>query len=275
VAVLLSLLSACAYGVSDFLGGIFARRSTAWQVATTGQASSTLCITLAALVVAGAPVGTDFAWGALAGTGSGLGAAFLYRGLAGATMSVVAPISAVGCALLPVLAGLALGERPTPTAAVGIVLAFPAIALISFVRDPDPGHRGGVLDGVLAGVGFGLMFIALGRTTDDAGLAPLALMYLCSTVSVVAVATLLRQRWRPRVAADWRGAVMGPIGVTAVIAFYLATKHGLLSIVAVITALYPASTVLLAAALLKERVAPWQSLGLVVAALAVGLVAWG
>src|SRR5690606_26888555 len=145
VAVLLSLLSACAYGVSDFLGGIFARRSTAWQVATTGQASSTLCITLAALVVAGAPVGTDFAWGALAGTGSGLGAAFLYRGLAGATMSVVAPISAVGCALLPVLAGLALGERPTPTAAVGIVLAFPAIALISFVRDPDPGHRGGVL----------------------------------------------------------------------------------------------------------------------------------
>lgn len=275
MAILLSLVSALAYGVSDFLGGIFAKRSTAWQVATLGQASSTVCVTIAGLFFVGDPVPVDFAWGALGGLGSGLGAAFLYRGLASAKMSVVAPISAVGCALLPVAVGLGLGERPGLLASLGIVLAFPAIALISLVRDPDPSHRGGVLDGVLAGAGFGLMFIALGQVSDEAGLGPMSVLYLCSTAAVILVATAGGNTWRPVTSTDWRGALLGPIGVTAAVAFYIASKHGLLSIVSVVTAMYPAATVLLAAILLKERVTQWQGLGLLFAVAAVTFVAWG
>ncbi len=275
MAVLLSLISALSYGISDFLGGMLTKRSGPWRIATLGQASSTACVAAVALFIGGSPTGVDFAWGAVAGLGSGLGAAFLYRGLAGAKMSVVAPISAVGSALLPVVIGLALGERPSGPALLGIVLAFPAIALISIVRDPDPSHRGGVVDGVLAGAGFGILFVALGQMSEDAGLTPLAGMYLCSTISVVVVAACLHQEFLPRTGADWRGVLLGPIGVVAVVAFYEATKHGLLSVVSVIAALYPASTVLLAALLLKERITAWQGLGLALAAAAVTLVALG
>ena len=185
------------------------------------------------------------------------------------------PISAIGSALLPVVVGLALGERPSTLAVLGIVVAFPAIALISIVRDPDPSHRGGVLDGVLAGIGFGVLFIGLGQISDEAGLWPLTAMYLCSTVAVLVVAGMYRQDVLPRTRADWNATMLGPIGVAAVIAFYYATKHGLLSVVSVITALYPASTVLLAAILLKERVTAWQGLGLAFAVAAVTLVALG
>lgn len=273
MAIVLSLISALAYGISDFLGGIFAKRSSAWQIASVGQASSAVCITVLALVVDGDPIAADFGWGALGGVGSGLGAAFLYRGLAGAKMSVVAPISAVGCALLPLIVGLMLGERPGLSASIGIALAFPAIALISLVRDADPSHRGGVLDGIVAGIGFGLMFVALGQVSHGAGLAPLSALYLGSTVAVVLVATASGQVWRPATRADWSGALLGPLGVTAAIAFYIASKHGLLSIVSVVTALYPASTVLLAALFLKERVTAWQGIGLALAVAAVTLVA--
>ncbi|HPU13316.1 MAG TPA: DMT family transporter [Aeromicrobium sp.] len=275
MAIVLSLLSALAYGISDFLGGIFAKRSNAWSVATVGQASATVCASVAAFFVAGSPTGPDFVAGAIAGMGSGLGAAFLYRGLANAKMSIVAPISAVGSALLPVCFGLISGERPSPTVIAGIVLAFGAIALISLVKDADPAHRGGVLDGLLAGIGFGVLFIALGQISDDAGLSPLVLMYFTSTMAVIVVAAVSRAGFVPRARSDWSAAWLGPIGVAAVIAFYYATKHGLLSVTSVITALYPASTVLLAAVLLHERVTKWQGVGLALAAVAVSLVALG
>lgn len=275
MAVVLSLLSALAYGVSDFLGGLLSKASGPWRVTAIGQATSTLCVTAAALFVAGSPLSSDFGWGALGGVGSGLGAAFLYRGLASAKMSVVAPISAVGTALLPVAVGVGLGERPSSLTAVGIALAFPAIALISIVRDPGPSHRGGVLDGVLAGIGFGILFISLGQVGDDSGLWPLAVMYLASTIAVVGVAAALRESVLPRSRADWRALVLGPIGVVAVLAFHEATQHGLLTVVSVIAALYPASTVLLAAVVLHERVTRWQGLGLALAVGAVSLVALG
>lgn len=275
MAILLSLVSAVAYGVSDFLGGILTRSSGPWRVATMGQASSTICTAVIAGFAAGTATRADLWWGTAAGVGSGLGAAFLYRGLATAKMSVVAPISAVGSALLPVAVGLAGGERPAALALWGIALAFPAIALISVVRDPDPSHRGGVLDGVLAGIGFGVLFVALGQMSEGAGLWPLVVMYGCSTVAVVVVAAALHESVLPRGPADWRALALGPIGVVAVVAFYVATQHGLLSIVSVIAALYPASTVLLAAVLLHERVTRWQGVGLVLAASAVTLVALG
>lgn len=275
VAVLLSLLSALGYGVADFLGGIFAKTISPWKVAAVGQSSSTLCVALLAPFVAGAAITQDFAWGAAAGVGSGMGALFLYRGLANGKMSVVAPISAVGCALLPVIAGFVLGERPSALALVGIVVAFPAIWLISLAVDNDPTHRGGIVDGVLAGISFGFMFIGLGQVGHDAGLWPLVAMYAASATSVTVVAFAKGEAPLPTKVTHLRPAMMGPIGSAAVLAFWFATHHGLLSIVAVITALYPAMTVVLAAVTLKERILRHQLFGLALAAVAVACVAAG
>jgi drug/metabolite transporter (DMT)-like permease len=275
VAIALALLSALAYGISDFLGGIFAKRSSAWQVAVVGQTSSGVLSLIAAIIIAGSPTGTDLMYGSLAGLGGGFGVAFLYRGLSTARMGVVAPISAIGTALIPVIVGLATGDRPSAVALLGVVFAFPAIALISRVVDDNPAHRGGVVDGVWAGVGFGLLFTFLGQVGDDAGLYPLALSQLTSVLGVVITAIVFRQDWVPRGRKVWGAVVMGPLGATAQGAFLYATHHGLLSIVSVISSLYPASTVLLASVLLREKIHGWQGVGLVFAALAVALVAAG
>jgi drug/metabolite transporter (DMT)-like permease len=275
VAIVLSLVSALAYGISDFLGGIFSKRVSPWQVAVVGQASSGVLSLLAALVVGGSPTAHDLWFGALAGVGGGFGAAFLYRGLSTARMGVVAPLSAIGTALIPVAVGVATGDRPSTTVVIGIVLAFPAIALISRVVDADPSHRGGVLDGVLAGLGFGGLFVSLGQIGDDAGLMPLAVSQLTSVASVVVTATVLHKAWMPRSRAAWAAVVMGPLSLIAQGAFLYALQHGLLSVVSVISSLYPAGTVLLAAVVLREKILRWQAAGLVTAAAAVALVAAG
>jgi drug/metabolite transporter (DMT)-like permease len=275
VAIILSLISALAYGVSDFLGGVIAKRAPAWQVAVVGQTSSGVFSLVAAVVVGGSPTTHDLAFGALAGLGGGFGAAFLYRGLSTARMSVVAPLSGVGTALIPVAVGLTTGDRPSAMALTGVIFAFPAIVLISRVSDDSAAHRSGVVDGVLAGVGFGLLFTFLGQVGDDAGLYPLALSQVTSIVAVIVTAVVLRQPWIPRERAAWNAVVMGPLGALAQGAFLYATQHGLLSVVSVISSLYPASTVLLAAVVLRERIQRWQGVGLVLAALAVALVAAG
>ena len=275
MAIVLALLSALAYGISDFLGGIFAKKASPWQVAVVAQMSSTTFNALAALVVGGSPVATDWRWAVLAGLSAGIGAVFLYRGLAGARMSVVAPLSAVGCALVPVVVGLATGDRPSMLAVFGIICAFPAMYLISLVQDEDPTHRGGVIDGILAGLGFGLLFVFIGQMSDDAGLMPLALAQAFAVLGVIGLAIALRQPFVPRTREPWRAVVMGPLGALATGAFLYATHHGLLSIVAVIAALYPAGTVVLATILLRERIHPWQGVGLAFAVAAVTLVAVG
>ena len=249
--------------------------TSAWQVAVVGQTSSGVVSFLAAVIVSGSPTGTDLMYGTLAGLGGGFGVAFLYRGLATARMGVVAPISAIGTALIPVIVGLATGDRPSAMALLGVACAFPAIALISRVVDNNPAHRGGVVDGVLAGVGFGLLFTFLGQVGDDAGLYPLALSQVTSVLGVVLTATVLGHAWVPRGRKVWGAVVMGPLGATAQGAFLYATHHGLLSIVSVISSLYPASTVLLASVLLREKIHGWQGVGLVFAAAAVALVAAG
>lgn len=277
MAVVLALVSACSYGISDFLGGIFARRVSAWQVAVVGQSSSAVCVLTAGLALPGSPADADWLWGAASGLGMGIGAAFLYRGLSRGRMGVVAPISAIGSAVVPVAVGIVTGDRPSLVAWVGVVCAMPAIYLISrpSARPAVVQHAGGITDGVLAGIGFGLLFSGLDRVGDDAGLLPLATAQAASVLAVVVSATALRSAWVPRNPYAWRAVLMGPLGATATGAFLYSTHHGLLTIVSVIAALYPATTVVLAAVLLREHIHRAQALGLALAAIAVSLVAVG
>src|SRR3954468_17644840 len=108
--VLLSLGAALAYGLSDFFGGVISRRTSVWPVALTACGGATIGTLVLALTVQGQPTTGDFAWGLLAGVGSGMGTAFLYRGFARGRIGVVAPVSAVGAALLPAAIAVVTGE---------------------------------------------------------------------------------------------------------------------------------------------------------------------
>jgi uncharacterized membrane protein len=277
MAVVLALVSALMYGLSDFVGGLVSRRVSAWSAAVVGQTSSTVCTALAALFVSGSPTAAHFAWGAVAGLSGGAGTAFLYRGLSSGRMGVVAPVSAVGSAVVPVVVGALSGERPGSLMWVGIVLALPAIWLISTVPASVEGtHResfaAGLTDGVLAGLGFGAMFAALGQVPDGAGLWPLTAVQAVSVLGVVLLATALRAEWLPRSRMTAWAALTGPFGATAALAFLLATHHGFLTLSGVLAAFYPAVTVLLAVVVLRERIHRVQAIGLALCAVSVVLV---
>jgi len=283
VAVVLALVSALAYGLSDFVGGIVSRRVSAWSVAVLGAVSSTLCTAVVAVFVTGDPGPGDFAWGLLAGLGTGAGTGFLYRGFASGRMSVVAPVSAVGAAVVPALAGTLSGEQLSVLVWVGLAVALPGIWLVSSSPDdpltpdasPDRNVAAGFVDGVLAGLGFGVLFAALGQVPESAGWWPLTLSQALSVPVVALLATALRADWRPRGRAVLPALACGPLGAAATGFFLLATQQGYLTVAGVLTSLYPASTVLLAAVVLHERVHRLQGLGLVLCGLAVACVAAG
>jgi drug/metabolite transporter (DMT)-like permease len=281
-AAALALASALSFGLSDFVGGILSKTRSVWMVATASQLTAALATALIALLGDGDPRPADFAWGAAAGLGAAVGITFLYRGLSRGRMAVVAPISGTGAALVPVVVGLATGDQPSATAWVGIVLAFPAIYLIPQTdpkhqpsRDQHPPASSAAGDGVIAGLGFGSLFALIGQIGHDAGLMPLALMQLLAGAAIALAAIALRQPWRPRGPGLLPVFAFGLLGTAGSALFLLATRQGLLTTVSVIAALYPASTVAMAAVVLRERIDRLQIAGLALAATAVVLITIG
>jgi drug/metabolite transporter (DMT)-like permease len=275
LGIILALSAAIAYGGADFVGGVGSRRHSPWQVVLVGQAAGALVMLAAALMLPGSPVTADFAWALLAGVGSATGSIFLFRGLARGRMGLVAPISAVGAAALPVLVGVALGERPGGLVWVGVLAALPGIWLVSRETTPDrPARtRGALADGAIAGAGFGVLFIALAQISDDAGLLPLAANQLIGALLTLVTATSLRQPWRPcRNVVGW-GSASGVLGASGTLAFMVATGTTSLGIAGVLASLYPAVTVLLAAVVLGERIGAGQRTGIGICTLAVAALA--
>lgn len=279
MGVILGLAAALAYGSSDFIAGLLSRRGSYLQVAAVGQAVAVVCTAVALPLTS--PAGPDRAaigWGIVSGVGVALGSLALYRGLAAGQMAVAGPLSGVGAAALPALAGMVLGERPSHVAVAGIILALPAVWLVSTV-DRAAGGTGpasaGVRDGLLAGVGFAVLFFGLDRAGTGSGLWPVVVAEGASVVLLVA-AVLLRRP--PRLAGLRMTAAAGSVGLlgaAATVLFFLATTTGLLAVAAVLTALYPAFTVLLARLTLGERLSRMQAVGLCVAAVAVTLIVAG
>jgi drug/metabolite transporter (DMT)-like permease len=189
-------------------------------------------------------------------------------------MSVVAPLSAVLSAALPAVAGLLLGNHLPPLAWAGIVIAFPAIALVSV--PPTAGHRSR-RTGIAAGAGFALLFIALDRAGTAAGAWPL--LPGQAAAALIVVAWVLRARNRPPAEAWprawWIGVTAGLLSGLANLLYLAATGGGQLAIIAVVTALCPASTVLLARILLHERWTRSQIIGLIAATAAVAAITIG
>ncbi len=280
VSILLALASAVAYGLSDFLGGLFSRSTSAWAVSVLAQLASAVAVAAAASTLTGSPTISQLGWGAASGVGSGLGTYFLYRGLAGGQMNVVAPLSAVGAATVPVVVGFAVGERPTTLSWIGIACALPALWLVSQGGNEAAAEAGrpesGVREGLLAGAGFGLLFVALGQVPRSAGLWPLALGQAVAAVVLVCGAARAKTSLRTLPGRVVAGSLaVGVCAAGATVLYQLAVRGELVSVTAVLASLYPALTVLLAACLLHERMHRVQAVGLALAAGAVILVTLG
>ncbi len=219
------------------------------------------------------PTASALAWGALAGVGSGVGTLALYRGLTVGRMSVVAPLSAVLTAALPAVVGVATGDSLSPLRVAGLLLAFPAIALVSRQASGSATAReSGVWEGLVAGAGFAVLFIALARAGTSSGAWPLVPAQAVAVAAVVVMGLTLgnpRGTWR---AAWWMAVLTGIGGGCANLLYLAATGVGQLSVVAVVTALYPAVTIVLARALLDERWARLQALGLGLCGVAVVMI---
>ena len=278
--IVLALMAAVGYGAADFVGGLTARRVSPWAIALAGQLAGGLAMLAVGLYLPGQARPADFAWALMAGLGSAVGTVFLYRGLARGRMGVVAPVSGVGAALVPVFVGVSLGERLGTLTWVGVLVALPGIYFVSReVADGTGRSWGGIADGAMAGLGFGLLFVALGQVPESAGVLPLAANQGVGAVFTLVAAGLLRQAWFPRDrtgrrAAGW-GAVGGLLGAAGTAAFLAATHSADLAVVGVLASLYPAVTVLLAATVLREPFRLSQGLGLLVCGASVGLVALG
>ncbi len=276
--ILLAVVSAALLGVSDYTGGRVSRTTN--PMAVTLMANIVGLVGVAALLPAlGDPLpgASDLAWGAGAGICGVIGVVCLYWALANGAMTVVAPATSIVAAGLPVAVGITLGERPGATALVGMAVGLTAVALIAgalgIAHAPIAPRVLAVA--IVAGLGFGLLFVMYGRTSDESGMWPLAsgrvavipiLFGLC--VATGALATLRGRNLR-------LAALIGALGLVANVAYIVAVRQGLLSIVAIVVALYPASTVLLATVLDGERMTRSQFAGLCLAAAALVLVTIG
>jgi drug/metabolite transporter (DMT)-like permease len=276
VAVVLAVTSAVVYGASDFLGGLSSRRASVFGVVAMSQLVG-LGVLVLLLPWLGGPVGVaDVAWGAAAGLAGAAGLMVFFRALASGVMSVVAPVTAVTAAAVPVLVGLLGGDSIGPWAAGGIALALVAVVLVSAegglsaLRSARPSS---LLPALAAGAAFGFFFVLLDRTSTDSGLTPLVASRLASAVLVVLVALAGRHSVRVGRAALPLVAASGLGDMTANALFLLATQQpGQLAITGVLASLYPVSTVVLAQLVLRERLARAQVAGLGTAVAAVVLI---
>jgi len=279
-AALLGLASAASWGAGDFSGGLAAKRSPLLGVLALGQATGTALIAALALAAQeAAPPPASLGWAMAAGVSGAVGLAALYRGLAIGRMAVVAPVSAVLCAALPVAWGALSEGLPPGPKLLGFALALGGVFLVARsgeTEDAAPGvARQGLLLALVAGAGFGgfLVFMHLGA--EGGTFWPLAAAR--GTAFLLVLATALSRRsattWVPARAALPLVLLSGALDAGGNALFVLASQAGRLDVAAVTSSMYPASTVLLAAAFLGERVSKPQGAGIAAVLGAIALIA--
>ena len=277
----LALLSALCYGAADFVGGVTARRASTLAVVVISQLAGLLLLfVILPFLPQAAPSRADLLWGALAGVAGGGGVALLYRALAIGVMAVVAPTTAVCAVVIPVFVSVMLGERPAAATFAGIALAIVAIVLVSQSRDSGSGARGEAEErrtraftlAVLSGVVIGFFFVALARTSNQAGLWPLVAARTASVALFTMMAFFASRSLR--IPAAILGIVVagGALDMLANLLYLLASRAGPLSVVVTLASLYPASTVLLARFVLHERLSRLQWAGVACALVAVTII---
>jgi drug/metabolite transporter (DMT)-like permease len=277
MTVVLALAAALAYGAADFCGGLATRRTRAAAVVIISQLGGFLVLAAAwlAFPAGGRLSHDDLVYGLCVGLGGAIAITSLYAALAVGRMGVVSPITAVIGASVPVVTGFALGERPSTAAIVGVALALVAVVLVSI----DAETRGfslrspGVVLALVSGLAIGASYVFLSLGRNDGGFDRLAIARVVSVGLLTAYALVRRQSLRP--APDALPLIFGAgaLDMSANVLYVLAARAGLFAIAAVLTSLYPASTVLLARIFLHERLTRVQWCGVAFAACGVVLIA--
>lgn len=277
MVVVFSLLAAVIYGAGDFVGGFASRQRSAITVLLYAYPVGA-ALMLALLPALSGPLDARTALlGAAGGIGGMVGVVVMYSLMARAPMNIISPVTAVLAAVVPVVFGVIVGERPSTAAWLGIVIGLIAVMLVSRTTEDHPHGPVGLRIlalAALSGVGFGVYFICLARANPDSGLWPLVISRLASAALIVPIA----RRTRAVAPVSRRflalAALCGVLDASANLFFLLASRHGLLSLASVITALYPGVTVLLAASLLHERTVLVQRVGMALAAASIVLITY-
>ncbi|MFJ1757932.1 EamA family transporter [Kitasatospora sp. NPDC088134] len=275
IALLLALGSSLAYGCADFLGGLGSRRAHVLRTVLIAAPAS-LAVELLMWPLLGARFEAGaVAWGAASGVASAGAFALLYRTLAIGPMNVLSPVTALVSAVLPVSVGLLQGEHLGAAALVGLPLALVAVVLVSAGSADGTARvtRPALLLAFGAGAAIAVQLVCLHQAPTGSGIAPLIVGRAVTSVLTLAAAALRRRHLGPERPAYALALAAGVLDSAASVLFLLAARGGDLAVVAVITALYPAGTVLLARAVLAERIHRGQLAGLGAAAVAVSLLA--
>jgi drug/metabolite transporter (DMT)-like permease len=263
-AIALALGSSLVYGVSDFLGGLKSRSLPLFSVLFVSQGSALLLL-VAVVAVSGeaAPNGSFLLYAALAGLAEAVGVAAFYRGLAVGVMSIVSPIAATA-PVVPVVAAILLGELPGAIQSAGLVLAVTGIAIFSLESQQDVASREpgpSILFGLLTALGFGGFLVAMDAASEGSVVWALLIARL---TAVTAFTSVLLARREPLDVPRREVPVLILIGALIIAAdalYATATTEGLLSVVAVLSSLYPVVTIALARFYLQERLDRPQQVG--------------
>jgi drug/metabolite transporter (DMT)-like permease len=276
--ILLALAASLSWGVSDFSAGVASRRLPVPLVIAATQVIGLVFVAIVvAIVRPSLPTSAQFAWGAVAGIIGVFGLTAFYHGLEIGAMGIVGPISATGV-VVPLVYGLARGERPSSLQLAGVALAVVGVIAASVERHVDMhGSRigAGVGFALLAALGFGGSLVALSKAAAGGALwAPLSMRAVGVPLILVAL-LFLRPPTEGLLASWWLLVIVGICDTGANMLFGLASTRALLSVVAVLASLYPVVLVALARVLLHERIARHQLAGVAVALGGVGLISAG
>lgn len=274
LSLVLAFSSSVSWGVADFLGGLKSRRLPVLNVLLASQGTGLLLIGVYSLARGEGPPGGDFAlWAAFSGLAGVIGLAAFYRGLAIGNMGVVAPISATA-AVVPVVVGIASGDRPAAIQYAGLVLALVGVVLASREEVSGGTARGAGL-ALVSALGFGFFFVGMDNASDaDIGWAMLVNRVTGFSLLLCAFAIT-----RPPVAVRRPDVpvllLIGALDIAANALFAVAATEGLVSLVSVLGSLYPLTTVALAAVVLGERPHRLAQVGVATALCGVVLIAAG
>jgi drug/metabolite transporter (DMT)-like permease len=272
--ILLGLASAAAWGAGDFSGGLASKRTSAYSVVVLSQFVSLILLVLSAVLIPEGDISLrDIVLGATAGVCVAVGLVALYSGLARGPMGVVAPVTAVVAAILPVIFNILNEGLPVMEVFVGFIIALIAVWLISQGDQDARIHLSDLRLPIIAGFGFGIFFILIDQVSSNAILWPLVSARSASIVVVVVLGVLTRQMELPILNQVPIIALAGVFDTGGNVFYALATRIGRLDISAVLASLYPAVTVMLAWIILKEKLAFRQWVGVLLAMIAVILIA--
>jgi drug/metabolite transporter (DMT)-like permease len=276
-AVLLALLTAVSYGIANYLGPLLSRTHPLGGVLLIGQGIGAVgAIGLLAYEGGAPPDARHLLYGVLAGACNGVALAALYTAAGAGPISIVSPIGATG-AVVPVVVGIAGGERPELLQLLGIPVAMVGVVLAAARHADAVQHatRRTIAFAVLSAVAFGGFLSFFGRASADG--VPWAVMSSRVALLACTAAVLLARPVPVRVPARAVPAIAlpGVLLLVGTVAYATATTKGLLSVVSVIATLSPLVTVGLAVAVLGERLAPRQRVGVGAALLGVVLLAVG